>query len=74
MHTQAASATAIAFVKKLEAAVLAEKAAREKRLAGARGRAERTEGWLVAARVKRRPEKVKTALALRALYLTSVAA
>jgi hypothetical protein len=29
MHTQAASATAIAFVKKLEAAVLAEKAARE---------------------------------------------
>ena len=38
MHTQAASATAIAFVKKLEAAVLAEKAAREKRLAEARER------------------------------------
>ena len=38
MHTQAASATAIAFVNKLEAAVLAEKAAREKRLAGARER------------------------------------
>jgi hypothetical protein len=41
MHTQAASATAIAFVKKLEAAVIAEKAAREKRLADARERAER---------------------------------
>jgi hypothetical protein len=38
MHTQAASATAIAFVKKLEAAVLAEKDAREKRLAAARER------------------------------------
>jgi hypothetical protein len=38
MHTQAASATAIAFVKKLEAAVLAEKAVREKRLAEARER------------------------------------
>jgi hypothetical protein len=36
--SRAASATAIAFVKKLEAAVLAQKAAREKRLAGARER------------------------------------
>ena len=38
MHPQAASAGAIAFVKKLEAAVIAEKAAREKRLAAARER------------------------------------
>jgi hypothetical protein len=52
LHPKAASADAIAFVQSLEAAVIAEKAAREKRLVEARGRAERTEGWLVAARVK----------------------
>jgi hypothetical protein len=38
MHPEAASASAIAFVKTLEAAVIAEKAAREKRLAAARER------------------------------------
>jgi hypothetical protein len=38
MHTQAASATAIAFVQTLEAAVIADKAARDRRLAEARAR------------------------------------
>ena len=37
-HTQAASATAIALVQTLEAAVIAEKAARDRRLAEARAR------------------------------------
>jgi hypothetical protein len=37
-HPEAAPADAIAFVKKLEAAVIAEKAARERRLADARER------------------------------------
>jgi hypothetical protein len=41
LHPEAASASAIAFVKKLEAAVTAEKAARERRLADARERDER---------------------------------
>jgi hypothetical protein len=41
LHPQAASADAIAFVQSLEAAVIAEKAAREKRLADARERARR---------------------------------
>ena len=36
LHPKAASADAIAFVQKLEAAVIAEKAAREKRLAEVR--------------------------------------
>jgi hypothetical protein len=38
LHPDAASASAVAFVQKLEAAVIAEKAAREKRLADARKR------------------------------------
>jgi hypothetical protein len=38
LHPEGASASAIAFVQKLEAAVIAEKAAREKRLAEARER------------------------------------
>ncbi|HZZ23818.1 MAG TPA: hypothetical protein VFE60_15125 [Roseiarcus sp.] len=41
LHPEGASASAIAFVQKLEAAVIAEKAAREKRLAEARERDER---------------------------------
>jgi hypothetical protein len=38
LHPEGASASAIAFVQKLEAAVIAEKDAREKRLADARER------------------------------------
>ena len=38
MHPQSASASVIGFVKKLEAAVIAEKATREKRLAAVRER------------------------------------
>lgn len=38
MHREAASASIIAFVQTLEAAVIAQKAAREKRLADARER------------------------------------
>ena len=41
---KAASADAIAFVQSLEAAVIAEKATREKQLAEARERTERAEG------------------------------
>jgi hypothetical protein len=41
LHPEGASASAIAFVQKLEAAVIAEKAARKKRLAEARERDER---------------------------------
>jgi hypothetical protein len=41
LHREAASASTIAFVQTLEAAVIAEKAAREKRLADARERARR---------------------------------
>ena len=44
MHPEAASASAIAFVKKLEAAVIAEKAARERRLAVVRERDARRRG------------------------------
>ena len=40
LHPKAASADAIALVQSLEAAVIAEKAAREKRLVEARGRAD----------------------------------
>ena len=40
LHPKAASADAIAFVQSLEAAVIAEKATREKQLAEARERAE----------------------------------
>jgi hypothetical protein len=40
LHPKAASAGVVAFVQTLEAAVIAEKAAREKRLAYARERAE----------------------------------
>jgi hypothetical protein len=40
LHPGAASASAVAFVQTLEAAVIAQKAAREKRLAEARERAE----------------------------------
>ena len=49
LHPKAASADAIAFVQSLEAAVIAEKATREKQLAEARERAERAEGWREAA-------------------------
>jgi hypothetical protein len=38
LHPEAASASAVAFVQKLEATVIAEKAAREKRLAAVRER------------------------------------
>ena len=38
LHPKAASADAIAFVQKLEAAVIAQRATREKRLAEARAR------------------------------------
>jgi hypothetical protein len=41
LHPEGASASAIVFVQKFEAAVIAEKAAREKRLADVRERAER---------------------------------
>jgi hypothetical protein len=41
LHPKAASAGAVAFVQKLEATVIAEKDAREKRLADVRERAER---------------------------------
>jgi hypothetical protein len=41
LHREAASANTIAFVRTLEAAVIAEKAAREKRLADVRERARR---------------------------------
>ena len=41
LHPKAASAGVVAFVQTLEAAVIAEKAAREKRLADARERARR---------------------------------
>ena len=49
LHPKAASADAIAFVQSLEAAVIAEKATREKQLAEAR---ERAEGRREADRVK----------------------
>ena len=56
LHPKAASADAIAFVQSLEAAVIAQKGTREKRLAEARARAE---GWLEAARVKAAAEQAK---------------
>ena len=56
LHPKAASTNAIAFVQSLEAAVIAQKGTREKRLAEARGRAE---GWLEAARVKAATEQAK---------------
>jgi hypothetical protein len=71
LHPKAASADAIAFVQSLEAAVIAEKATREKQLAEAR---ERAEGPREADRVKAAAEKAKTALALPALDPTSGAA
>ena len=43
MHPKAASAVTVAFVQKLEAAVIAQKAAREKRLADVREAARRRE-------------------------------
>ena len=52
LHPKAASADAIAFVQSLEAAVIAEKATREKQLAEARERGERAEGRREADRVK----------------------
>lgn len=52
LHPKAASADAIAFVQSLEAAVIAEKATREKQLAEARERTERAEGRREADRVK----------------------
>ena len=65
LHPKAASADAIAFVQSLEAAVIAQKGARQKRLAEARGRAERAEGWLEAARVKAAAEQAKAESQLR---------
>ena len=56
LHPKAASADAIAFVQSLEAAVIAQKGTREKRLAEASARAE---GWLEAARVKAAAEQAK---------------
>jgi hypothetical protein len=52
LHPKAASADAIAFVQSLEAAVIAQKGTREKRLAEARA-------WLEAARVKAAAEQAK---------------
>jgi hypothetical protein len=57
LHPEAASASAVAFVQKLEAAVIAKKAAREKRLAEARER-ERQK----AAAEREKAEKEKTGL------------
>jgi hypothetical protein len=54
LHPKAASADAIAFVQSLEAAVIAEKATREKRLAVGR---ERKAVWREADRVKHEKEK-----------------
>jgi hypothetical protein len=54
LHPKAASADAIAFVRSLEAAVIAEKATREKRLAVER---ERKAAWREADRVKHEKEK-----------------
>jgi hypothetical protein len=65
VHPKAASSGAVALVQTFEAAVIAEKATREKRLAEARARLER---------VKAVAEQAKTALALRALDPTSGAA
>jgi hypothetical protein len=63
LHPKAASADAIAFVQSLEAAVIAQKGTREKRLAEARARGE---GWLEAARVKAAAEQAGSrALTLR---------
>jgi hypothetical protein len=53
---KAASADAIAFVQSLEAAVIARKGTREKRLAEARARAQ---GWLEAAGVRAAAEEAK---------------
>jgi hypothetical protein len=57
LHPKAASVGAVAFVRKLEAAVIAEKAAREKRLADVRERDERRRE---ADRQKAAAEKEKT--------------
>ena len=54
LHPKAASADAIALVQSLEAAVIAEKATREKRLAVER---ERKAAWREADRVKHEKEK-----------------
>ena len=59
LHPKAASADAIAFVQSLEAAVIAEKATREKQLAEARERTERAEGRREADRVKAAAEREK---------------
>jgi hypothetical protein len=62
LHPEAASGNVIAFVQALEAAVIAEKASREKRLAEGR---ERAEGRREAARVKAAAEQAKTESQLR---------
>jgi hypothetical protein len=56
LHPKAASSDAIAFVQSLEAAVIAEKATREKQLAEAR---ERADGRREADRVKAAAEQAK---------------
>ena len=62
LHPKAASTNAIAFVQSLEAAVIAQKGTREKRLAEARARAE---GWLEAAGVRAAAEQAKAESLLR---------
>ena len=71
LHPKAASADSIAFVQSLEAAVIAEKATRDKQLVETR---ERAEGRREADRVKAAAGEAKTALALPALDPTSGAA
>jgi hypothetical protein len=56
LHPGAASASAVTFVQSLEASVIAEKAARDKRLADMR---ERGEGRRETARVKAAAEQAK---------------
>jgi hypothetical protein len=62
LHPKAASADAIAFVQSLEAAVIARKGTREKRLVEARARAQ---GWLEAAGVRAAAEQAKAESLLR---------
>ena len=64
LHPKAASTDAIAFVQSLEAAVIAQKGAREKRLADARERARRE-----ADRQKAAAEQAKAESQLREQYL-----
>ena len=60
LHPGAASASAVSFVQTLEAKVIAEKAAREKRLARAREASRRYEGSTEAAAEQAKAEQAKT--------------